>query len=174
MGSHVRSLDEAGTTGSVPCSRIGYHSPLELSWAHPSVCDLEQAEVDRAILMSSIESVENSFQTLRTDFVFPAQLDCHLPPSAGSCTPNTSPIDGETEGYPMAYLRTTSANSAILDFVRGLRGLLRQLDRINHNDDGGAESTKQRVAGAIGRMLEDVESRVEEEVGKWMSMQTGG
>ena len=177
MGSRVRSPDEAGPSGSVTPSPTTYITPppsssVSLSRAHPSVCDPEQAEIGRAILMSSIENIENSFHTLRTNFVFPAQLDCHLSPGAGSSTLNTSPIDGETGEYPMVYLRTTPANSVVLDFVRGLRALLRQLDRINHNNDMEAESTKQRVAGAISRMLEDVESRVEEEVGKWMSLQT--
>ena len=171
MGSGVRSPDEAGPSGGAALTPPPSSSVLS-SQAHPSVCDSEQAEIDHAILMSSIESAENSFHTLRTNFVFPALLDCHLPSSAGSCTPNASPIDGDATEYPMEHLRNTSTNLVVLDFVRGLRGLLRQLDRINDNNDAEAEFTKQRVAGAISRALGAVESRVEEEVGKWMSLQT--
>ena len=178
-GSHVRSQDEAGPSGtstSPPAPDVA--SPpsgsASLSWTRPSGSDSEQAEIDHAILMSSIEHIENSLHTLRANFVFPARLDCHLPSDTDSQVSSASPADEDTNGYIAAYLPTTSANSTVLSFVRELRGLLRQLDHVNSDNDVGAESTKEKVARAINRVLEDVESKVEEAIGKWISLQATG
>jgi hypothetical protein len=140
----------------------------------PSGSDSEQTEIGHAILISSIEHVENSLHTLRANFVFPTRLDFHLPSNTDSRISSTSPTDEGTNGFITAYLPTTSANSTVLNFVRELRGLLRQLDHVNGDNDMEVESMKEKVAGAINRVLEDVESEVEEAIGKWLSLQTTG
>jgi len=174
-GSRVLSPDEAGPSGSFTShltSDITPPSdPTVSSPTHSSGSDLEQAEIDHAILISSIEHIENSLHTLRANFVFPTHLDFHLPSDTDSHVSSTSPTDEDTNGHIAAYLSITSANSTVLNFVRDLRGLLRQLDRVNSNNDMEADSMKEKLAGSIGRVLEDVESEVEEAIGKWISLQ---
>lgn len=174
-GPRVLSPDEAGPSGSFtspPASNIALPLDSTLSpQTHSSSSDLEQGEIDHAILISSIEHIENLLRTLRAGFVFPTHLDCHLPFNTDSHVPSTSPEDKDTNGHVAAYLPTTSANSIVLNFVRDLCGLLHQLDRVNCNNDMEAESTKQKLAGSINSVLEDVESEVEEAIGKWMSLQ---
>ena len=85
-----------------------------------------------------------------------------------------SPANGDVNGCIAAYLPTTPVNSTVLDFVRDLRELLLELDRVDSKNDMEAESTKARVAGAINEVLEDVESEAEETVGRWMSLQATG
>ena len=74
----------------------------------------------------------------------------------------------------MAYLPPTPANSTVLRFLQDLRELLRQLGRIDSKNDMGAEMMKGKLVGAISRELEDVEGRVEEAIGMWMSLQATG
>jgi len=130
--------------------------------------------IDHAILISSIEHIENSFHILRANFIFPTHLDCHLPLNIDSHVSNTSSKDKDTNGHIAAYLPITSANSTVLNFVRDLHGLLRQLDRVNSDNNMEAESMKEKLAGSINRVLEDIESEVEEAIGKWMSLQPTG
>ena len=59
----------------------------------------------------------------------------------------------------------------MFNFFRELRGLLRQLDRLDSEKDAEAESMKKKVVVAINEMLDNVESEVEEAIGKWMSLQ---
>ena len=118
--SRVLSPDEAGPSGSFTSpltSDIAPPSDFTLSSrTHPPGSDPEQAEIDRAILISSIEHIENSLHTLRANFVFPIRLDCHLPSNANSYVLSASPTDEDTNGYITAYLPTTSANSTVLNF----------------------------------------------------------
>jgi len=177
-GSRALSPDEAGPSGSFTSPLTSDIAPLSDSTltprTHSSGSDLEQAEIDHAILISSIEHTENTFHTLRADFVFPTHLDCHLPLNTDSHVSSTSQKDKDTNGHIAAYLPITSANSTVLNFVRDLRGLLHQLDRVNSNNDMEAESMKQKLTGSINGVLEDVESEVEEAIGKWMSLQPTG
>jgi len=178
-GSRVRSPDEAGPSGTFnpPLTSDIAPPPSDstlLSRTHPSGSDSEQAEIDHAIIVSSIEHIENTLHTLRVNFVFPTRLDCHLPSNSDSHVSSTSATDEDTNGYITAYLPTTPANSTVLNFVRELRGLLHQLDHVNSNNDTEVESMKEKVVGAINRVLEDVESEVEEAIGKWISLKTTG
>lgn len=172
-GSRVSSPYEAGPSGSSAADIVPPTSGSALlSQTHPPAYDSEQAEIDRAILKSSIEHIENTFHALRTNFVFPTQLDCHPPSDADSHVLTSSSSDEDTSKNVAAYLPATSANSTVLNFVRDLSGLLRQLDRVNSDNDMEAKLMKERVAGAISKALEDVEGQVEEVIGKWMSLQT--
>jgi hypothetical protein len=143
-----------------------------LSRTRPSDPDSEQPDIDHAIFMSSIEHIKNRLHTLRANFAFPTRLDCHLPSNTGPHISSTGPIDEDTNGYIAARLPTTSANSTVLKFARKLRGLLRQLDHIDSENDIEAESMKEKVAGTINRVAEDVESEAAEAIGKRISLQT--
>ena len=168
--SRVPSPDEAGPSGS-STSDI---EPASLSQTHPSRSDAEQAEIDHAILMSSIEHIENTFHTLRENFIFPIRLDYRLPSDTNSYVSSPSSTDEDANRYIATYLPTTPANLTVLHFVRDLRELSRQLGRVNSDDDIEAKSLKERMAGSVNRVLEDVENQVEEEIGKWISLQTTG
>ncbi|KAF9646151.1 hypothetical protein BDM02DRAFT_3271192 [Thelephora ganbajun] len=168
---------EAGPSGSSASSLTLDIAPSPSSSTlllrtYPSDPDSEQAEVDHAILMSSIEHVENSLHTLQANFVFPTRLDCHLPSNTNFHASGS--IDEDTDSYIAAYLPITPVNSIVLDFVQDLRGLLHRLDYADSNNDMEANSMKEKVAGAISRVLEDVEGEVEEAIGKWMSLQATG
>jgi hypothetical protein len=176
-GSRLRVPHEAGPSGSSSSTLMSNIAPSPSVSAlspqvHPSGSDSEQAEIDHAILMSTIEHVDNSLHTLQAHFIFPTQLDFHLPPNTDSRA--SSLTDEDTHGDIVAYLPTTPANSTVLYFVRDLRGLLRQLGHIDSKNDIEAEMMKGKLVGAISRELEDVEGRVEEAIGMWMSLQAAG
>ena len=173
----VRSPDEAGPSGSSPSALMLDVTPSPSGSAltpqtHTPGFDLEQAEIDHAILMSTIERIENSLCTFRANFTFPTRLDFHLPPNIDSYA--SSPIEEDVNGYITTYLPATSVNSIIFDFVRDLRGLLRQLDHVDSRNDVEVESMKEKVAGTVNGVIDDVESEVEEAIGKWMSLQATG
>ena len=173
-GSHVRSPNEAGPSGS-STSTLTSNIALPLSSStllprpHPPGSDSEQAEIDHAILMSSLEHIENSFHALRANFTFPTRLDCRMPSDTDSHASSIN--DEDVNGYIAAYLPTTPANSTVFNFVRDLRGLLRQLDHVDSENDVEAESMKEKVAGVINTALEDVESEAAEVIGRWVSLQ---
>jgi hypothetical protein len=176
-GSRVRAPDEVGPSGSSSSTLMSNIAPSPsvstlLPQAHPSGSDTEQAEIDRAVLMSTIEHVENDLHTLQANFAFPPQLDCHL--LSNTDYHASSSTDEDTHGDIVAYLPTTPENSTVLRFVRDLRGLLRQLGRVDSKNDIEAEMMKGKLMGAINRELEDVEGRVEEAIGMWMSLQAAG
>ena len=170
--SHVPN--EAGPSGSSTStltSNIALPLPSStlLPQIHPSGSDSEQAEIDHAILMSSLEHIGNSLHTLQVNFTFPTRLDCHMPSDTDSHAPS---INGEdANGCIAAYLPTTSADSTVFNFVQDLRGLLRQLDHVDIENEVGAEAMKEKVAGVINTALEGVENEVAEVIGRWMSLQ---
>ena len=172
----IRSPGEAGPSGSSTSTLMSNAAPplssIPLPQTHPSSSGPEQAEIDHAILVSSIEHIENTLFTLRANFTFPARLDCRMPSTIDSHTPN--PTDGDANGYFTTYLPTTPANLTVLNFVQGLRELSFQLERVDPKSDAEAELMKAKVAGVINRVLEEVESKVEEEIGRWMSLQVTG
>lgn len=176
-GCRVRSPDEAGPSGSSASTLTLDVAPFpskstSLPQTHPSASDSEQAEINHAILMSTIEHIEYSLHALRANFTFPIQLDFHLPLNADPRA--SSPINEDINGYITTYLPATSANSTVSNFIRDLRGLLRQLDNVDSRNDVEAESMKEKVVGAINGVLENVESEVEEAIGKGMSLQATG
>ena len=75
-------------------------------------------------------------------------------------------VDKENVGSIATYLPTTSRNSIVFNFVRELRGLLRQLDHLDGEKNAEAESMKKKVVVAINETLDNVESEVEEAIGK--------
>ena len=102
-GSHVRAPDEAGPSGSSSSTLMSNIAPSPsvstlLPQAHPSGSNSEQAEIDHAILLSTIEHIENSLRTLQVNFAFPPQLDCHLPSNTDS--PASSSTDEDTHIPP--------------------------------------------------------------------------
>ena len=168
-GSRIRSPEEAGPSGSSSstlASDIGSSSTASASFPHTH-SEAERLEIDHAILLSSIERVENALHDLQTNFTFPAHLDYHLP---SNFIP-LDPANEENAGSIATYLPTTSRNSIVFNFVRELRGLLRQLDHLDSEKDPEAESMKKKVVAALNEALDGVESKVEEGVGKWMSLQ---
>jgi len=142
-----------------------------LPQTHPFGSDLEWAEIDHAILLSSIEYIENSLLTLQANFTFPTQLDCRMPSAADSHVPD--PTDGGLNGYFAMYLPTTPTISTVFNFVQDLRGLLLQLGHVKTKNDVEVESLKAKVAGVITGVLEGIESGVEE-IGRWMLLQATG
>lgn len=175
--SRTRSLDEAGPSGSSASAATSSTAPpplvsTSLPQTHPSGSDSEQTEIDHAILVSSIEDIENSFLALQANFTFPTRLDFRVPSDTGSHV--SSSTDGDDNGCIVAYLPTTPTNSTVLNFTRDLRGLLLQLDHTDINNDMEVEAVKAKVVGAINQALEDVECEVEEAVGRWISLQATG
>ena len=171
-GSRIRSPEEAGPSGSSSstlASDITSTSTTSASFPHTHhfISEAERAEISHAILLSSIERVENALHDLQTNFTFPTHLDYHLPSNFS----HLNPVDEENAGSIATYLPTTSRNSIVFNFVRELRGLLRQLDHLDSKKDPEAESMKKKVVAALNEALDDVESRIEEGVGKWMSLQ---
>ena len=172
--SRVRSSNEAGPSGTSTSTLTSDTAPPPfrpalLSHVH-SDSGSEQAEINRAILISSLEHIENSLHTLRANFIFPTRLDLHQPSNTGSHA--SSPTGEDTDW--VAYLPITSVNGAVFDFVRDVRGLSRQLDSFDGKNDAEAVSMKEKIARAINGALEDIESEVEEAIGKWMSVQATG
>ena len=171
--SRVQLLDEAGPSGSSTSTLTPDTSspPLHPTSPLPAHSDFgsEQAEIDHAILMSSLEYTGSSLHTLLANFTFPTQLDFHLPSDTDSHP--SSLTDEDPDWYVAAYLPTTSANATVINFIRDVRGLLRELDSIDDKSDVEVVSMKEKIAEAINEVLQDVKGEVEEAIGRWMSVQ---
>ena len=152
-----RSPNEAGPSGS---SR----SPTP---AKPAVSEREQAQIDRAIALSSVERVQDSLAKLRTDFVLPAELDHYIPSTDDR--DETSSISSASSSDLTKLIPYTSANKPVYKYENELNGLLEELDRIDSHGDVEVREKRKEVVKAIERALEGVEHVVGEAVEKRLS-----
>ena len=153
-----RSPDEAGPSGS---SRL----PPP---AKPAVSEREQAQIDRAIALSSVEQVQDTLTKLRTEFVLPTDLDHYTPSSDDRDeTASTSSASSSDLAKLIPY---TSANKTVYKYENALNGLLEELDKIDSHGDAEVREKRKDVVKAIERALEGVEHVVGEAVEKRLSV----
>ena len=153
-----RSPDEAGPSGS---SRP---SPT----AKPTVTEGEQAQIDRAIALSSVEHVQDTLTKLQTDFILPTELD-HYGPSTED-RDDTASVSSASSSDLSKFIPYTSTNKPVYKYENELNGLLEELDRIDSHGDAEVREKRKEVAKAIEKALEGVENIVGEAVGKRISL----
>ena len=153
-----RSPNEAGPSGS---SRL----PPP---AKPAVSEREQAQIDHAIALSSVERVQDSLAKLRTGFILPAELD-HYIPSADD-RDETSSISSASSSDLAKLFPYTSTNKPVYKYENELNGLLEELDRIDSHGDAEVREKRKEVVKAIERALEGVGHVVGEAVEKRLSL----
>ena len=153
-----RSPDEAGPSGS---SRL----PPP---ANPTVSEREQAQIDRAIALSSVERVQDSLAKLQTDFVLPAELD-HYTPSTDD-RDETASISSTSSSDLTKLIPYTMVNKPVYKYENELNGLLEELDRIDSHGDAEVREKRKEVVKAIERALEGVGHGVGEAVEKRLSL----
>ena len=153
-----RSPDEAGPSGSSRPS----------STAKPSVTEGEQAQIDRAIALSSVEHVQDTLTRLQTDFVLPTELD-HYDPSTED-RDETASVSSASSSDLTKLIPYTSANKPVYKYENELNGLLEELDRIDSHGDAEVREKRKEVVKAIEKALEGVENIVGEAVGKRISL----
>ena len=158
-GCHApRSPDEAGPSGS---------SPSSPSVAQPTVTEKEQAQIDRAISLSSIEHARNTLTKLQTEFVFPAELD-HYAASNDDRDEigSVSSVSSSDLTKLIPYSRT---NKPVYKYEDDLNGLLDDLDKIDSHGDAEVRERRKEVVRAVEKALEDVERVVGEAIEKRLS-----
>ena len=153
-----RSPEEAGPSGT---SRV----PPP---ARPAVSEREQAQIDRAISLSSVEHVQDTLLKLQTEFVLPAELD-HYAPSTDD-RDETSSISSASSSDLTKLIPYTSTNKPVYKYENALNGLLEELDKIDSHGDAEVRERRKDVVKAIERALEGVEHVVGEAVGKRLSL----
>ena len=158
-GTHPpRSPDEAGPSGSSPSSpRV----------AQPAITEREQAQIDRAISLSSIEHARNTLTKRQAEFVLPTELD-HYTASTDdrdeiASVSSTSSSD-LTKLIP--YSRT---NEPVYKYENELNGLLEELDKIDSRGDAEVREKRKEVVKAVEKALEAVERVVGEAIEKRLS-----
>ena len=151
-----RSADEAGPSGSSSSSPT-----------RPAVADREQAQIDRAISLSSVEHIQNTLTKLQTEFVLPTELD-HF----------AAPIDERDETASLSSVSSsdltklipyTHTNKPVYEYENELQGLLEELDRIDSNGDAEVRERRKAVVKAVEKALEGVGNFVGETVGRRLS-----
>ena len=153
-----RSPEEAGPSGS-PSSAP---SP-----AKPVITEREQGQIDRAVALSSIEHVQNTFNKLQTDFVLPAELD-HYTPSTDD-RDETASVSSASSSDLTKLIPYTSTNKPVYKYENELNGLLQELDKIDSHGDAEVREKRKEVVKAVERALEGVEHIVGEAVEKRLS-----
>jgi hypothetical protein len=153
-----RSPGEAGPSGS---------SPSPPPRAKPAVNEREQAQIDRAIALSSVEHVRSTLTKLQTDFVLPSELD-HYTPSADDHD-ETASVSSSSSSNLSKLIPHTSTNGPVYKYENELNGLLEELDRIDSHGDAEVREKRKEVVRAIEKTLESVERLVGEAVEKRIS-----
>ena len=154
-----RSPDEAGPSGS---------SSSSSSPARPAVTEREQAQIDRAIALSSVEQVQSTLAKLQTEFVLPSELD-HYTPSDDD-RDETASISSASSSNIAKLIPHTSINKPVYKYENELNGLLEELDRIDSHGDAEVREKRKGVVKAIEKALEGVERVVGEAVEKRLSL----
>jgi len=154
-----RSPDEAGPSGS------SHSSPPP---ARPAVTEREQAQIDRAIALSSVEHVQSTLTKLQTEFAPPAELD-HYTPSTDD-RDETESVSSVSSSDLTKLIPYTSANKPVYKYENELSGLLEELDRIDSHGDAEVREKRKVVVKAIETALKGVEDLVGEVVGKRLSL----
>ena len=153
-----RSPDEAGPSGSPP-SR---------SAAQPAVTEREQAQIDRAIALSSVEHLQNTLTKLQTNFVLPTELD-HYAASTDD-RDETATISSVSSSDLTKLIPYTNTNKPVYKYENELSGLLGELDEIDSHGDGEVREKRRVVVKAVEEALKGVERVVSEAVEKRLSL----
>ena len=153
-----RSRDEAGP------SRPTRPSPPV---AQPTVTEREQAQIDRAIALSTIEHAQNTLTKLRTGFVLPTELD-HYAASTDD-RDEVASISSISSGDLAKLIPYTSTNKPVYRYENELGGLLEELDKIDSHGDAEVREKRKEVVKAIEKALEGVEQVVEEAIERRLS-----
>ena len=140
-----RSPDEAGPSGSSS-------SPSSVK---PAVNATEQAQIDRAVALSSVEHVHNALTELQSTFVLPTELD-HYTTSTDD-RDDTASVSSVSSSDLTRLIPYTSANKSVYKYENELNGLLEELDRIDSHGDVEVREKRKEVVKAIEKALEDVE-----------------
>ena len=157
-----RSPDEAGPSG-LPRS-----SPPA---AQPTVTEREQAQIDRAIALSSIEHAQNALTKLQSGFVLPTELDHYTAPSDDRDeVASVSSVSSSDLAKLIPYTRT---NKPVYNYENELSGLLEQLDKIDSHGDVEVREKRKEVVKAIEKALEGVEQVVGDAIEKRLSSISG-
>jgi len=154
-----RSPDEAGPSGSSRSSP----PPTQ-----PAVTEREQAHIDRAIALSSVEHVQDTLTKLQTDFVLPAELD-HYTPSTDD-RDETASVSSISSSDLTKLIPYTSTNKSVYKYENELNGLLEELDRIDSHGDAEVREKRKQVVKAVEKALGGVEHLVGEAVEKRLSL----
>ena len=141
-----KSQNEAGPSGS---------SPLPSPPAKPAVTEREQAHIDRAIALSSIEHVQSALTKLQADFVLPAELDHYTPPHDDR--DETASIASTSSSDLTKLIPYTSTNKPVYKYENELNGLLEELDRIDSHGDVEVREKRKEVVKAVEKVLEGIE-----------------
>ena len=153
-----RSSDEAGPSGSSSSS----------SSAKPAVTESEQAQIDRAIALSSIEHVQSALTKLQAGFVLPTELD-HYAPSADD-QDETASVSSVSSSDLTKFIPYTSTNKPVYKYENELNRLLEELDKIDSHGDAEVREKRKQVVKAIEKALEGVGHVVGEAVEKSLSL----
>jgi len=153
-----RSSDEAGPSGS---------SSLPPSLAKPTISEMEQAQIDRAVALSSVEHVQGTLVKLQTDFALPPELD-HYTPSTDDRDETVS-VSSTSSSDLVKLIPYTSTNKPVYKYENELNGLLEKLDRVDSHGDAEVREKRKEVVKAIEKALEGVEHVVSEVVEKRLS-----
>ncbi|KAF9649920.1 hypothetical protein BDM02DRAFT_3185869 [Thelephora ganbajun] len=153
-----QSPEEAGPSGSSPSS-----SPTE-----PAVTEREQAQIDRAIALSSVEKAQSALAKLQTGFVLPTELD-YCSPSTDDHDETASVSSVSSSGLTK-LIPYTSTNKPVYKYENELNGLLEELDRIDSHGDAEVREKRKQVVRAVEKALEGVGNIVGEMVEKRLSI----
>ena len=154
-----RSPDEAGPSGP---------SPSSLPSTQPVVTEREQAQIDRAVALSSVEHVQDTLAKLQANFALPTELD-HYAPSTDD-RDETASVSSVSSSDLTKLIPYTKANKPVYKYENELNGLLEELDRIDSHGDAEVREKRKVVVKAIEKALEGVEHVVGEVVEKRLSL----
>ena len=154
-----RSPDEAGP------SRSPRSSP---STAQPAVTEKEQAQIERAIALSSVEHVQDTLTKLQTGFVLPTGLDHYV--ASADYRDETASVSSVSSSDLTKLIPYTSTNKPVYKYENELNGLLEELDRIDSRGDAEVREKRKEVVKAVEKALEGVEHAVGEAVEKRLSL----
>jgi len=153
-----RSHDKAGPSGSSP-------SP---STVRPTVTEREQAQIDRAIALSSVEHLQNTLTKLQTNFVLPTEFD-HYATSTDD-RDETATVSSVSSSDLTKLIPYTNTNKPVYKYESELSGLLEELDKIDSHGDGEVREKRRVVVKAVEKALKGVEHVVGEAVEKRISL----
>jgi len=153
-----QSPDEAGPSGSSPSSPPS---------TRPAVIEREQAQIDRAIALSSVEHIQDTLTKLQTDFTLPTELDHYTRSTDGR--DETASVSSFSSNLAK-LISYTSAKKSVYKYENELNGLLEELDRIDSHGDAEVREKRKEVVKAVEKALEGVEHVVSEVVEKRVSL----
>ena len=158
-GTHApRSPDEAGPSGSSPSSHPA---------AQPAVTEREQAQIDRAISLSSIEHAQNTLTKLQTGFVLPAELDHYA--AFSDDRDETRSVSSVLSSDLTKLIPYSRINKPVYKYENELNSLLEELDKIDSHGDAEVREKRKEVVKAVEKALEAVERVVGEAIEKRLS-----